>query len=53
MQCRGAVAAAPPNAFTLVPIPFANHSAAWVLRDIPERARAREWLRGVIGPRGE
>lgn len=33
--------------FTFVPIPYPNHSAAWVLRDIPQRARAREWLRGV------
>jgi len=49
----GILAAAPPGAFTLVPIPFANHSPAWVLRDIPERARARAWLRTVIGPQGE
>lgn len=49
----GVLAEAPPGAVTLVPIPFANHSPAWVLRDIPERARAREWLRGVVGPQGE
>ncbi|MEX0670782.1 MAG: hypothetical protein WD060_10045 [Pirellulales bacterium] len=29
--------------FTFVPIPYPNHSAAWVLRDIPERGRARKW----------
>jgi hypothetical protein len=49
----GPLAAAPPGAFTFVPIPFVNHSAAWVLRDIPERAWAREWLRAVVGPQGE
>lgn len=49
----GLLATAPPGAFTFVPIPFVNHSAAWVLRDIPERARAREWLRAVVGPQGE
>ena len=30
--------------FTFVPIPYVNHSAAWVLRDIPERRQARQWL---------
>jgi acetyl esterase/lipase len=34
--------------FTFVPIPFANHSAAWVLRDIPERRQARQWLSNAI-----
>jgi hypothetical protein len=34
--------------FTFVPIPYANHSAAWVLRDIPERRKARAWLAHVI-----
>jgi hypothetical protein len=29
---------------TFVPLPYANHSAAWVLRNIPERLQAREWL---------
>jgi hypothetical protein len=32
------------GSFTFVPIPHPNHSAAWVLREIPERVRAREWL---------
>jgi len=44
---------APAGAFTFVPIPYPNHSAAWVLRDLPERARARTWLRDVVGPQGE
>lgn len=30
--------------FTFVPIPYPNHSAAWVLRDISERQQARAWL---------
>ena len=34
--------------FTFVPIPYANHSAAWVLRDIPERLQARDWLKRVV-----
>lgn len=36
------------GSFTPVSIPYPNHSAAWVLREIPERARARDWLRRVI-----
>ena len=44
---------APAGAFTFVPIPYPNHSAAWVLRDLPERARARAWLREVLGDPGE
>jgi hypothetical protein len=35
--------------FTLVPIPFPNHSSSWMLRDIPERRQAREWLQNTIG----
>jgi hypothetical protein len=34
---------------TVVPIPYPNHSATWILRDLPERVRAREWLARVIG----
>jgi hypothetical protein len=34
--------------WTLVAIPYPNHSAAWVLRDLPERRKAREWLAGVM-----
>lgn len=32
------------GSFTFVQIPYPNHSAAWVLRDIPQRKQAREWL---------
>ncbi len=38
------------GSFTLVPIPYPNHSAAWILREIPERTRAREWLRRAVNP---
>jgi hypothetical protein len=34
--------------FTLVPMPFDNHTDQWVLRDMPERTQAREWLRKVL-----
>ena len=34
--------------FTFVPIPYANHSAAWLLRNIPERQQARDWLARVL-----
>lgn len=34
--------------WTFVPIPFRNHSADWVLRDLPERRRLREWLAAVL-----
>lgn len=30
--------------WTFVPLPFRNHSDAWVLRDLPERKRLRDWL---------
>lgn len=33
--------------WTFVAMPFPNHSAAWVLRDMPERRRLREWFAGV------
>lgn len=36
------------GAFTFVAIPYPNHTAAWVLRQIPERARARAWLRQIV-----
>ena len=34
--------------FTFVPIPFRNHSDAWVLRDLPERKQLREWVAKVV-----
>ncbi|MCA9007831.1 MAG: hypothetical protein KDA70_21345, partial [Planctomycetaceae bacterium] len=33
-----------PDRFTFMAIPYPNHSDEWVLKDIPERARARQWL---------
>ena len=37
--------------FTFVTIPFENHNDRWILRDIPERRQAREWLARVVKPR--
>lgn len=34
--------------FTFVTIPFHNHNDAWILRAIPERQQAREWLQHVL-----
>jgi hypothetical protein len=34
--------------WTFMPIPFRNHSPDWLLRDLPERRRLREWLAGVL-----
>jgi hypothetical protein len=34
--------------WTFVPMPFPNHSSAWVLRDMPERQKLREWVAKVI-----
>lgn len=34
--------------WTFVPMPFPNHSAAWVLRDMPERQRLRDWMARVM-----
>jgi len=36
--------------FTFQSIRFRNHSDQWVLRDIPERKAAREWLKSAIAP---
>jgi hypothetical protein len=36
--------ACPAGSFTFVPIPYRNHTDAWPLRDIPERAALRAWL---------
>ena len=33
--------------YTFAPLPYPNHSAAWVLRDLPLRKEARAWLEGV------
>ena len=34
--------------FTFVDLPYPNHSARWVLCDVPARQRAREWLQRVV-----
>lgn len=34
----------PQGAFTFVTLPYRNHSSTWVVKDLPIRARAREWL---------
>ena len=36
------------GAFTFVDLPYRNHTDTWVLRDIPERARLREWVHGIL-----
>lgn len=36
-----------PGAWTWQPIPFRNHNAGWVLRDVPARRAAREWLQAT------
>jgi hypothetical protein len=35
---------------TFCPLPYPNHSADWVLKDIPERKQLREWLVEVLKP---
>ncbi len=37
-----------PGNWTLLPIPFRNHSNAWPLRALPERQKLREWLAKTI-----
>lgn len=39
--------------FTLMSIPYPNHSAAWVLREIPQRTKAREWLHRIISHKSD
>lgn len=39
---------APAGNFTFLALPYPNHSDEWVLKDIPERARARAWLARAI-----
>jgi len=38
------------GSFKLVASPYPNHSSAWILRDNPERAQAREWLWNATKP---
>lgn len=37
--------------FTFMTVPFANHNDRWVLRDIPERRTARDWLTRAARPK--
>jgi hypothetical protein len=39
---------APDGPFTFEALPFPNHSDAWVLRDIPLRRDARQWLHNLL-----
>jgi hypothetical protein len=39
---------APTGNFTFLALPYPNHSDQWVLKDIPERAKARAWLADVV-----
>ena len=39
--------------FTFVSLPFANHSARWVLCDLPIRQQARKWLSEVTAGKPE
>lgn len=34
--------------FTFMALPYPNHSDEWVLKDIPERTRARKWLQTIV-----
>ncbi len=45
-------AARPGGAFTFINLPFDEHTESWVLRDLPERRLAREWLQRVLADRG-
>jgi len=34
--------------WTFLTMPFENHSSAWVLRDMPERKKLRDWVARVV-----
>jgi hypothetical protein len=39
------------GSFTFQELPFRNHTDTWVLRDLAERARLRQWLQAILrGP---
>jgi len=40
--------ACPDGAITFVPLPYRNHTDLWTLRDLPERAALRSWLKRVL-----
>lgn len=33
---------------TFVSLPYPNHTPDWLIKDIPERSRARQWLVDVL-----
>ena len=37
-----------PGKFTFVPLPYRNHTDAWVLRPIPEREHLRRWVADTL-----
>lgn len=43
----------PTGNFTFQPLPFADHTDTWVLRDIPERKALRKWLNTVLTKRDQ
>jgi hypothetical protein len=45
--------ACPTGNFTFLPLPFANHTDTWVLRDIPERKTLRDWFGNVLKDDGK
>jgi hypothetical protein len=40
--------ACPKGNFTFQAMPYRNHTDSWILRDIPERKKLREWFRSVL-----
>ena len=40
--------ARPNGPFTFAPLPYPNHSSAWLLKDVPLRGKARAWLADVL-----
>jgi hypothetical protein len=38
----------PQGRFTIIDLPYINHSAGYVLRDIPERKQMRDWMQNVL-----
>ena len=40
--------ARPDGNFTFVPLPYRNHTAEWLYRDIPERRKLRAWLKELV-----
>lgn len=42
--------AQPEGRYTFLDLPYRNHTDLWLLRDIPERRAAREWLQRVVKP---